>query len=55
LDLSGDLHVEFLQAIPIFESERAFKAEHGADAPIHRWEAAGGRFWDRARPDAPAA
>lgn len=52
LDLSDGLHVEFLQAIPIYQSERAFKAKHGAEALVKRWEDDGVRFWDPARADA---
>jgi hypothetical protein len=52
LDLSDGLHVDFLQAIPIYESDRAFKAEHGADALLRLWEDAGVRFWDPGRADA---
>ena len=44
--LPDGLQVEFLQAIPVFESEIAFKAEHGAEALIRRWEDLGVRFWD---------
>lgn len=55
LDLSDGLHVEFLQAIPIFDSDWAFTAEHGADALMRRWEETGVRFWDPARTDALAA
>lgn len=51
LDLSGGLHVDFLQAIPIYSSDRAFKAEHGADALMRRWEDVGVEFWDPQRAD----
>jgi len=40
------LHVEFLQAIPIFDSERAYKAEHGVDSLLARWETAQVPFWN---------
>jgi hypothetical protein len=52
LDLSDGLHAEFLQAIPIYDSDRAFKTEHGADALMQRWEQDGVRFWDPGRADA---
>jgi hypothetical protein len=52
LELPDEVHVEFLQAIPIFESDRAFKVEHGAEALIRRWEDSGVRFWDPTRADA---
>jgi hypothetical protein len=55
LDLSGGLHVDFLQAIPIYESERSFKTEHGADALVRRWKEIGVRFWDSTRSDALAS
>ena len=47
------MHVEFLQAIPIYESERRFKNQHSAEALLERWEDAQVRFWDprRARRD----
>jgi Suppressor of fused protein (SUFU) len=40
------LHIEFLQAIPIFPSELAFKTEHGADALLQKWQDAKVPFWD---------
>lgn len=40
------VHVEFLQAIPVFPSEVAFKAKHGADALIRGWHEANVLFWD---------
>jgi hypothetical protein len=46
---TGDAHVDFLQAIPIFESERAFKVKHGVEALLDRWEKAGVPFWDPGR------
>jgi hypothetical protein len=46
LELPGGLHVDFLQAIPIFESELAYKTEHGAEALLLRWEASRVPFWD---------
>jgi hypothetical protein len=51
LDLSDGLHVDFLQAIPIYKSERAFKAEYGADALMRRWQDAGVAFWNAHRAD----
>lgn len=53
LELPEGLHVEFLQAIPIFENELAFKAARGADMLLRRWESAMTPFWDPRR--APAA
>jgi hypothetical protein len=46
LGLPGGVHVEFLQALPIFESELRYKVEHGAEELIHLWERTGVRFWD---------
>lgn len=40
-----DVHIEFLQAIPIFPSEVAFKSKHGADALIQAWYEARVPFW----------
>jgi hypothetical protein len=51
LDLSDGLHVEFLQALPIFDSERDYKVRHGADALIRLWEEHRVPFWDPTRPD----
>jgi hypothetical protein len=46
LKLTGGLHVDFLQAVPIFDSERAFKSEHGTEALLRRWEESGAPFWN---------
>jgi hypothetical protein len=54
LELQGALHVEFLQAIPVFEPELAFKRKHGAEALLGRWEEADVHFWDSHRLLAPA-
>lgn len=40
LEMPDGTHVEFLQAIPIFESERAYKKEHGVDALLECWSEA---------------
>ncbi len=37
LTTGGGEEVEFLVAIPIFESELAFKKAHGVDALVRRW------------------
>jgi hypothetical protein len=52
LELPDGVHVDFLQAIPIFESELAYKAEHGAEALLRRWEEDRVPFWDPGRPPA---
>lgn len=49
LELSDGLHVDFLQAVPLFDSERAFKSEHGAEALLNRWEQDGVPFWNPER------
>jgi hypothetical protein len=54
IQLPDQVHVEFLQAIPIYASERAFKASHGAEALLERWEKAGVPFWNPDRPPNPA-
>jgi hypothetical protein len=46
--------VEFLQVIPIYESERAFKVQSDADALLARWEKAAVPFWDPERAPCPA-
>jgi hypothetical protein len=45
LDLHG-IHVHFLQAIPLYPAERTWKAVHGRDALMQRWEQALVEFWD---------
>jgi hypothetical protein len=51
LQVPNGVHVEYLQAIPIYESDRAFKAEHGAEALLRRWERERVQFWDPNRAD----
>jgi len=46
LTLGDGTHIEFLQALPIFESEAAYKAAHSAEALLDRWERAHVAFWD---------
>ena len=46
LELPDGIHVEFMQAIPIFESELAFKARHGAAGLLERWQETGVAFWN---------
>lgn len=54
LALPDGVHVAFLQAIPIFESELEFKMDHGADELVRRWEVAGVPFWSPDRAPQPA-
>jgi hypothetical protein len=49
LELQGGLHVEFFQAIPLFDAEVAFKRKYGAEALLRRWEEADVHFWDSER------
>lgn len=49
LELPDGLHVDFLQAVPLFDAERAFKSEHGAEALLDRWQNAGVPFWNPER------
>jgi hypothetical protein len=44
--LADGVHVEFLQAIPVFQSEVSFKAERKAEGLVEHWKAAGTAFWD---------
>jgi len=41
--------VDFVQAIPIYDTELEFKKTNGADSLIGRWKAAGVPFWDADR------
>ncbi|MFI5707787.1 suppressor of fused domain protein [Kribbella sp. NPDC051620] len=54
LRLEDGVRVEFLQVVPVFESERMFVAEHGADTLLKRWEGAATPFWDPRRAAEPA-
>lgn len=44
------LHVRWLQAVPLYPSERTWKVVNGAARLWAAWEAAGVRFWDPRRP-----
>jgi hypothetical protein len=55
LTLADGIHIEFLQGVPIFDSELRFKAAYGAEALLQRWGKAGTPFWDpRRRAEPPA-
>jgi hypothetical protein len=54
LPLPDGVHVEFLQAVPVFDSEIHFKAAQGAEALLQRWERTGTPFWDPGRRAEPA-
>jgi hypothetical protein len=49
LNLPGGIHVEFLQGVPIFDSELRFKAAHGTEALLQLWGRARTPFWDPRR------
>lgn len=53
LTLSDGTHVDFLQALPIYESEFAYKTEHGAEALLELWEQSQVPFWDPNRAPEP--
>jgi hypothetical protein len=48
-------HVDFMQVIPVFASEVAFKAERRTDALLERWRAANVPFWNPNRWPEPSA
>jgi hypothetical protein len=54
LELPEGVHVEFLRAIPIFESELAYKSKHTADGLLRLWEGMRVPFWDPNRSLEPA-
>jgi Suppressor of fused protein (SUFU) len=55
LDFAG-LHVEFLQAIPLFPEERTWKAVHGVESLLIAWRNEGVQFWNPRRvPAVPSA
>ncbi len=54
LELPDGVHVEFLQAIPVFESELVYKSEHTAEGLLRRWEEFRVPFWDPNRSPARA-
>jgi hypothetical protein len=49
LELPDGLHVDYLQAVPLFDTERTFKSAHGAQALLDKWEKAGVPFWNPER------
>jgi hypothetical protein len=49
LELPDGMHVEFMQAIPIFESELAYKARHSAKELVEHWQESGVAFWNPGR------
>jgi len=53
LTLADGTHIEFLQALPIFDSELAYKTEHSAEALQERWHRTKVPFWDPNRTPEP--
>jgi Suppressor of fused protein (SUFU) len=49
LALATGVHIEFLQAVPIFESELAYKVEFGLEDLLRFWRERGVRFWNSDR------
>lgn len=45
-------HVEFLQAVPLYQSERDRKVKLGLDGFLEEWEELGVPFWSPRRPPA---
>jgi hypothetical protein len=54
LEAPDGIHVEFMQAIPISESELAYKKRHGADSLLAKWEESAVPFWDPDRDSVPS-
>lgn len=48
--LHDGLHVQWLMAIPLYPSERTWKAVHGLEALVSQWEAEEVPYWDPHRP-----
>lgn len=55
LALADGVHVEFLQATPLFESELNYKRSRGLESLMLKWEEKGVRFWDPTRSPVPAS
>jgi hypothetical protein len=49
LDLSDGSHVEFLDAVPVYDEEVEFKAAHGLGRLRGLWQSNGVAFWDPRR------
>jgi hypothetical protein len=49
IELGEGLHIEFLQAIPLFDEERTFNAEFGVEALLQYWEREEVPFWSSVR------
>lgn len=55
LELPDNVHVNFLQAIPIYDSELAYKSERGVQGLLDLWSESKVRFWDPDRSPVPAS
>lgn len=44
--LTGGIHVEYLQALPMHPAEVRYKIAHSAEALMQLWQASGVAFWD---------
>jgi len=53
LELPDGIHVDFMQAIPIFDSELAYKSRHSARALVERWQKLRVTFWNSERKPEP--
>jgi hypothetical protein len=47
----GEFHIEFLEVVPVYESEVQYKREHGMGALFDMWEGKRVEFWNPGRPD----
>lgn len=54
LELADGMHVEFMQTLPIFESELAYKARHSTKELLEHWQKAEVAYWDPGRLPEPA-
>lgn len=54
LTLADGTHIEFLQALPIFDSELTYKTDNSAEALLELWEQSQVPFWDPNRRPEPA-
>lgn len=55
LTLVDGTHIDFLQALPIFDAELAYKNDHSAEALLERWEQSQVPFWDPNRRPPPVS
>lgn len=48
--LENDVHVEFLETVPIYEAEFEYKAQHGVEALLREWHNREVPYWESGRP-----